>query len=446
MLISNVKKGVLAGKPLVWWQRMVFYALAVLLPFSIEVSFAAGHMLMLPSELLVGIGLALLVWDVLIFRKAWKSFFSKELLWAIPLLLAFMITTAFSENLVVSVKSALKQSAYFLVFYVLMSRVLASYPKLFYRLVGLYALGLFIVFVMAVYRFGNYNWNILTVRGLYEPFYNDHTIFGAAAALISAYFLAMRGSRHRVFGLVFLVAVFFSTSRAAILSMGVFVFFVFAARSRFRMYLFLAATFIFLIASGVYVGSIREKISSSGRDSAEFGWQSTGRSFTPASALSDVSAMERTNRWVAAWRMFKERPVTGFGPGTYQFQYIPYQDPAFVNRLTVLDSAHIPEGSGGTAHSEYLLIAAEMGVIGLIAFLLITGRWLLLFKQTLPSTTPGKYIILAVASLSTYMFHGLFNNFLTTDKFAFLFWSFGALIIASKHWGKMNNQEKNQII
>ena len=35
--------------------------------------------------------------------------------------------------------------------------------------------------------------------------------------------------------------------------------------------------------------------------------------------------LERINRWNSALRMFEERPVFGWGPGTYMFQYAPFQ-------------------------------------------------------------------------------------------------------------------------
>ena len=35
---------------------------------------------------------------------------------------------------------------------------------------------------------------------------------------------------------------------------------------------------------------------------------------------TDASNMERINRWKCALKMFVEKPVFGWGPGTYQFQ------------------------------------------------------------------------------------------------------------------------------
>ena len=36
--------------------------------------------------------------------------------------------------------------------------------------------------------------------------------------------------------------------------------------------------------------------------------------------------MERINRWKCAVSMFKEKPILGYGPGTYQFHYGVFQN------------------------------------------------------------------------------------------------------------------------
>jgi len=99
------------------------------------------------------------------------------------------------------------------------------------------------------------------------------------------------------------------------------------------------------------------------------------RTGSAANVTTDLSNLERMNRWVAAWRMFREKPLTGFGPGTYQFAYIPYQEPGLINRLSVTNPWDVPEGSGGTAHSEYLLALSEMGIMGLLGWIVLLGRW-----------------------------------------------------------------------
>src|SRR5690606_24947111 len=63
-----------------------------------------------------------------------------------------------------------------------------------------------------------------------------------------------------------------------------------------------------------------------------------------SNVATDASNLERINRWNAALRMFEERPVLGFGPGTYKFFYAPYQHSS---QLTIISTNF---GDLGNAH------------------------------------------------------------------------------------------------
>ena len=172
-----------------------------------------------------------------------------------------------------------------------------------------------------------------------------------------------------------LLAVVYSTSRGAMLSLIVaaFVAVVMALRPR---RVILGSVFVLLLFGGyVLYPGVRDRIIQTESVSCDPRSGMVARTRSVENISADVSNVERLNRWVSAWRMFRERPLTGFGPGTYQFVYIPYQEERLTNRLTVTDPSNPPDGSGGTAHSEYLLLLSETGVAGLMAFLLIMGRW-----------------------------------------------------------------------
>lgn len=79
-------------------------------------------------------------------------------------------------------------------------------------------------------------------------------------------------------------------------------------------------------------------------------------SFTSPSA-QDFSTAERLAHWIAGVRMFLDHPLTGVGIGNYPDAYSRYFVTIFVNSL-------------GHAHNYYINIAAEIGSIGLTAYLL----------------------------------------------------------------------------
>jgi putative inorganic carbon (hco3(-)) transporter len=85
-----------------------------------------------------------------------------------------------------------------------------------------------------------------------------------------------------------------------------------------------------------------------------------------ANISTDQSNLERINRWKCALRMFAEKPHLGWGPGTYQFQYAPFQK---ASERTAISTDF---GDAGNAHSEYLGALSETGWPGALIFLSIT--------------------------------------------------------------------------
>jgi O-antigen ligase len=127
---------------------------------------------------------------------------------------------------------------------------------------------------------------------------------------------------------------------------------------------------------------------------------------------SDASNTERLNRWYCAWKMFLDKPVFGFGPGTYQFNYGPYQ----IKELTTRISTY--KGDRGNAHSDYLGYLSENGLVGLIIYLSLIyysiKLGLLNFYSKINEVK--KLSLVLVLSLTTYFIHGIFNSFLDIDK------------------------------
>ena len=99
-----------------------------------------------------------------------------------------------------------------------------------------------------------------------------------------------------------------------------------------------------------------------------------------ANVTTDASNLERINRWDCAYQMFKKKPVLGFGPGTYAFEYAPFQDP---ENLTIISTNF---GDMGNAHSEYLSALSESGIIGLLLFISIVAA---IFTCCLLYTSPS---------------------------------------------------------
>ena len=144
---------------------------------------------------------------------------------------------------------------------------------------------------------------------------------------------------------------------------------------------------------------------------------------------TDASNLERINRWNCAIDMFKERPLFGFGPGTYSFEYARFQRP---ENLTIISTNF---GDLGNAHSEYLGPLAEMGLPGMLLMLIIVAtifyKAITLYQQwPLEDKEVRTLLVAIILSLTTYFVHGILNNFLDTDKAAVPIWGMCAMVIA----------------
>jgi O-antigen ligase len=266
-----------------------------------------------------------------------------------------------------------------------------------------------------------------------NPFFRDHTSYGAILAMI---FFALGGVilrhgtnfalRFLYYGLFFLLGagIILSYTRAAWLSVLVSlgILFVTLLRIKFR-YLLIFGVFILFYLAGQRV-ELLHKLEQNRQDSSA----DLAEHVQSISNIStDDSNLERLNRWNAAIRMFRERPVFGWGPGTYMFKYAPFQ----LSRNKTLISTDF--GNRGNAHSEYIGPLAESGVLGSLSFILIAVLSLITGYRVyhkLQDKRLKQVVLGVILGLITYLVHGVLNNFLDTDKASVLFWGFIAVFVS----------------
>ena len=407
-------------------QAYAFRVFASVLPLSVKFDLGALDM-MLPGEWLIAV-LSLIVFREFIKNRSWNTVGRRWLpaLW----ILTFVLPLAFSEMLKVSAKFTLLNLLFVWVFY---------YGTLLFERheVHLWLRNFFISFLLVVlwggYQFFQYDFNPITIVGIFKPFFYSSTYVGAVAALFAGYFLG-RSKQYKRFLPLFLLSlliVVFTESRAALLSVVVML----AAWALLhipRMGRLFAPIIILLLALSLGgADRIREAFQYNKVESHDPNSNVFEETLSVTNVQTDVSNMERLNRWVSALKMFQERPHVGFGPGTYQFQYIPFQEQGLKNRLSVRNPDDIPQGSGGSAHNELLLQLSENGWPSTLVFLVMLVLWLR--RGIWNSTTENWYHAPYFLGFVTYLFHMNVNNFLNQPGFAFLFWTFGALLMAPRN-------------
>lgn len=414
-------------------EKILFLAVFVT-PLAVNIGdYDLGVSISLPSEpLLIGILFFFILKILLdggIERKIIRHPVSLAILFNLSWMLVCTIT---SDILLVSVKYFLARLWFIIPVY--FGGIMLFRNKKNIRLfVWAYVSALIIVVFYTTYVHFGYAFSERSGHWVMQPFYNDHTAYGAILALfipiLFGYSFDKAVSRkQRMLSLaacfVLLIALFLSFSRAAWVSVGftVGVFVLVMLRIKFRWIAFSVIGILLIFFTFQF--EILDKLEKNKQDaSANF----IEHVQSISNISSDASNLERINRWQSALRMYNERPLTGWGPGTYQFEYAPFQR----SREKTVISTNL--GDLGNAHSEYIGPLAEMGFPGMLSVILILITVVYTGLNVYKKSTDRQTRVLAISTvlgLITYFVHGTMNNFLDTDKASVPFWGLAATLVA----------------
>jgi O-antigen ligase len=389
----------------------------------------------LPTEpLLVGI-LLIFILKCFADRKFDREILLHPVSLAIYLSLFWMFVTSLTSTMpVVSFKFFLSR-VWFIVGFYLMAAKLFDSGKNIEKYIWLYTLPLLIVIFYATSRHLSYGlWDKQAANFVVNPLYNDHTAYGAALAMYVPFLFGFSFTRIYSPGIrifvrivlgILLMGLILSYARAAWLSvMAAFgVWAIMRLKIRFKP-LFIT----FLVVLSVVIVFQNQLLMYLERNDTESSANLTEHISSISNISSDASNLERINRWSCAIRMFEDKPFFGWGPGTYMFNYAPYQLTA--DRTIISTNS----ADGGNAHSEYLGPMAESGFMGAVTFLLLIVIVIYTAVHTYSRTSDKRLktiVMSALLGLITYYIHGILNNFLDTDKLSVPFWGFTAIIVAA---------------
>ncbi len=416
-----------------------------LTPFAVEFRGVEGGLgVSLPTEPLMFGVLLLFIANLLLERRYDKKASTHPISYIIYTMLFWMFFTSLTSELpIVSFKYLLSRLWFVVPFYfvaVVMFKKISNINKF----LVLYMSALSIIVIYTVYQHSTYNFSEDAGHWVMSPFYNDHTAYGAILAMflpVSIGFLFypritfLKRFYALILFLILLMGIVLSYSRAAwlsvIVAIGVFI----VVKLRIKFYI-LFVSFAFILGTlFVFQNQIIDKLAKNKQDSSN----NIGEHVKSISNISsDASNLERINRWEAALRLFNERPIVGWGPGTYQFVYSPFQS----SQEKTIISTNL--GDKGNAHSEYLGSLADMGfpatilVVMLVVFIIVFG--LRVYKY---GDINVRYLsLMAMLGLVTYFSHGFLNNFLDTDKLSVPVWGFIAIIVALDIYHSPDNKKE----
>lgn len=412
----------------------ILLLIAFVTPLSLNIqSFDVGIGISLPSEPLLILLTGILIFKFLTGNSYAKDFLRHPITLSILFYIIWMIITSVtSEFPLVSFKVLVAKFWFIIPLYFFGVKVFENQKNTHY-FIWMYVSTLIIV---VFYTLTNHAMNGFTDKAAHwvmSPFYNDHTAYGAALAMYIP----------PVFGLIFwkkynriqkvlaatafvilIVAMLFSISRAAWASVAGALGLYIIIKSRIKVKWFVLAGMVLVVLFFAFQEQIMISLEKNKQDSSD---NLAEHVQSMSNIATDASNLERINRWHSAFRLFKERPLVGWGPGTYQFVYAPYQSS---EDLTIISTN---AGNKGTAHSEYFGPLCEQGVLGIFNILLIiilVSIYALRIIRKNPDKETRYLVLLLFLGLVTYFVHGVFNNFLDTDKLSVPFWGMIAVIVA----------------
>jgi len=428
----------------------LMYLMAFATPLSIELSDTKYNIgISIPAEIIMILLMFLffvrLLYDIRLERKI--VFHPISIL--IYIYLNWMLITSITSEIpLVSFKYLASQLWFITACYFMVILLIRNDFKKAITYLNCYALALGIVIIITTVKFVLSGFAEKGQHWIMHPFYNDHTAYGAAIAffvpIVIALFITDGTTKWKKIYYMLLLAVtsiglYFSYCRAAWLSI-VFAFGVWLVIK-------LRIKFSWLVLGVALLGGTLFYFSDDilynmGKNTQDSSGDFIEHIQSASNITTDASNVERLNRWNAAFGMIEDRPIVGWGPGTYQFVYAGYQKGKYKTIITT------NFGDGGNAHSEFIGPCSEMGFPGaiIVLLLMITVIYVGITTYNRSSSKIQKYLSLyATIALISYYVHGIMNNFLDTEKLALPFWgAIAVIVVANLHTDDTDNTDRHR--
>lgn len=414
--------------------RKIFYLLLASIPLSTELELPGGFGTDFPAELLL-IGL-MLIYFLYLLKNGWQlgsRFFKHPITLLLFLHIGWIgLTALHAGDKIIAIKFLLAKIWYVATCYFMAGLLLKTERdiKNFFKWVFI---PLFFTVIIVMLRHALVGFSFEGINAVLNPFYRNHVNYAAILVVffpfiwyapnwVSKYstkWWLLIGSM-----LFFLMAIYFTYTRAAYVCLFIAVGTYFVIKLRL-MKIVLASTLIIAIIGLNAVTSNNKYLDFAPDFNKAIAHKKFDNLLDATAKGEDVSTMERVYRWVAGGYMVREKPWFGFGPGNFYKYYPQYT----VNSFTTYVSDN-PEKSG--IHCYYLMLAVEQGVIGLVIFLLLCFTVLLKGEQLYHQATSAskrQFVMMLLLSLVIIFSLLLINDLVETDKVGTFFFMGMAMLV-----------------
>ncbi len=427
--------------------RRLFYLIFAVLPFSMEVYFeGAGLGTDLPSEPLMLILTGITFGTLLTRNFSLKLHYVTQPIFILIFLHLFwiFITSFNSTFLLVSVKLLLAKIWYVFPFFILP----LIFVKYNYDLEKAYRIlykFLFVAILIVLVRHALLDFSFAASYEVVRPFFRNHVNYAAISVVCLPFVWAfmrintLRNISNKMMIFVFMTfvtGIYFSYTRAAILSMVIAVGAWYIITYKKVKYALAVSSFIALVGI-VYLSWNNKYMDLAPNFEKTISHTEFDNLIEATYKLEDISSMERVYRWMAGIEMIKDRFWLGFGPGTFYSNYKAYS----ISRFQTYVSDN-PDQSG--IHNYFLMTWVEQGFIGFILFIALCFTLLIEGERIYHrcSDREDKYIVMA-ATLGLIIIFAmcLINDLIETDKVGpFFFFNAAILMFFSWKYRKIESE------
>lgn len=412
----------------------LFWLMLLVLPLSTELQVTDSLGLDFPDEplllLLTAIFFVKIIYKPSIFPT---SLFKQSLFLLLILHFTWIcITCFFSTNTILSVKFLLAK-IWYIVPFVVMPQLLIRFQKDFSKLAICLLLPMLFVVLQALYRHAWYGFSFEGIKQTLFPFFRNHVNYSAMLICLLAVLYAvwklttsLHPNRKWLMAgmLIGLAGLILSYSRGAWLALllgtvaGILIHYKQIKKAIAFLFVLLGCLLVWLNTNNHYLKFSPDYQHTIFHTDFNEHLQAT-------ITLKDVSNAERFYRWVAAFHMVREKPITGFGPNNFYDNYRAYTSNLFKTWVS-----NNPDHS--SVHNYFLLVALEQGLVGCILFILLFFGMIIKAQQLYHQFQNVFYRTIALTIGVILVMIGTLNflsDLIETDKIGSLFWlSLGLLL------------------
>jgi O-antigen ligase len=428
--------------------KLAYWILLFSVPFSMDIDLASGSLsTSIPDEPIVWLFLLLfaLIW-------ARKPSILPEWWWRNSIVLVvvlqfvwLLVAVAFSTELFLSIKFLLAKIWLMVAFFIFPLFIFRE-KKDFKNAFMLLLVPIMMTMVIILYRHYKIGFSFIKIQRAIDPLYYNHVDYSTVMSMfLPLLFIAYSLNRGKwlirnlliLIILFFLVAIYLTYARAAMVAVGFSAVVYLAIRLKLVNWImpFIYGLITLLL---VFMISNKQYMEYHTNYNKTYMHKTFAEHMIATLRGRDMSSMERIYRWIAAVRMSTDRPVTGYGPNAFYYNYKPYAVTSFrtyVSRNT----------EKSTTHNYFLYMLTEQGWPAMLLYAVLIA---LLFAKAqkiyyrfhdrfYKKVTLGVAMLIAAAFINNF-----FSELYETHKVGALFYICVALLVVLEKKSKDEEEQR----